>query len=130
MIMESIKEASGIELDKRQLDAQPIKTLGVHTVEARLTIDLIPELTILVYREGEAPETAYGLEEELVVEAEEAGQFVELAAELEAEFDEALEELDDEQDLEALLDATAATLNDESAAEDMDAAASAESDEG
>jgi large subunit ribosomal protein L9 len=130
MIMDSIKEASGIELDKRQLDAQPIKTLGVHTVEARLTIDLTPELTILVYREGDAPETAYGLDEDLVAEAEEAGQFVELAAELEAEFDEALEEMDVEQDLEALLDATAATLEDESEAQDMDEVISPESDEG
>ena len=130
MIMDAIKEASGIELDKRQLDAQPIKTLGVHTVEVRLTIDLIPELTILVYREGDAPESAYGLEEDLVVEAEEAGQFVELAAELEAEFDEALEEMDVEQDLEALLDATAATLEEESEAQDLDEVISAESDEG
>ena len=130
MIMDSIKEASGIELDKRQLDAQPIKTLGAHTVEARLTIDLIPELTILVYREGDAPETAYGLEEELVVEAEEAGQFIELAAELEAEFDEALEEVDVEQDLEALLDATAATMDEEDEAQVMDEVISAESDEG
>jgi large subunit ribosomal protein L9 len=96
MIMDAIEAEKGIQIDKRQLDAQPIKTLGVHKVEVRLTIDLVPELTVVVHREGEAPETAYGLEEELVEEAEEAGQFVELQAELEAEFDVALEEAEAE----------------------------------
>jgi len=96
MIIEAIQAEKGIELDKRQLDAQPIKTLGVHKVEVRLTIDLVPELTVVVHREGEAPETAYGLEEELAEEAEQAGQFVDLQAELEAEFDIALEEAEAE----------------------------------
>lgn len=108
MVIDAIQAEKGITLDKRQLDAQPIKTLGVHQVEVRLTIDLVPELTVVVHREGEAPETAFGLEEELVEEAEQAGQFVELQAELEAEFDVALEEaeaemeemLQDVQDLE------------------------------
>ncbi len=127
MIMDAIKDASGIELDKRQLDTQPIKTLGVHQVEARLTIDLIPELTILVYREGETPESAYGLEEDLAVEAEEAGQFVELAAELEAEFDEALEEV--EAETEELMQAAPAMVDEGSEAQDFDEEISAESDE-
>ena len=127
MIMDAIKDASGIELDKRQLDAQPIKTLGVHQIEARLTIDLIPELTILVYREGEAPNTAYGVEEDLAGEAEDAGQFVELAAELEAEFDEDLEEL--EAELEELLQATPDVADEDSTAQDFDEEISEESNE-
>jgi large subunit ribosomal protein L9 len=107
MVIEAIEAEKGIALDKRQLDAQPIKTLGVHQVEVRLTIDLVPELTVVVHREGEAPETAYGLEEELVEEAEQAGQFIDLQAELEAEFDVALEEAEAEmgevlQDVQAL----------------------------
>jgi large subunit ribosomal protein L9 len=107
MVIEAIEAEKDIALDKRQLDAQPIKTLGVHQVEVRLTIDLVPELTVVVHREGEAPETAYGLEEELVEEAEQAGQFIDLQAELEAEFDVALEEAEAEmgevlQDVQAL----------------------------
>jgi large subunit ribosomal protein L9 len=128
MIIDAIKDASGIALEKRQLDAQPIKTLGVHQVEARLTIDLIPELTVLVYREGESPETAYGLDQSAAVEAEDAGQFVELAAELEAEFDEALDEVEDAVE-ELLLDETVA-VDEASAAQDIDEEISEESDEG
>lgn len=66
MIAEALQEQSGAELDKRQIDGEPIKTLGVHTVVVRLTIDLVPEVTVLVHREGELPESAY--EAELPVE--------------------------------------------------------------
>jgi large subunit ribosomal protein L9 len=128
MIMDAIRDESGIELDKRQLDAQPIKTLGVHQVEARLTIDLIPEMTILVYREGEEPESAYGVEEELAVEAEEAGQFVELAAELEAEFDVALEEA--EAEMEELMQVEPTDAAEGSSEEVLEGEISDETDEG
>ena len=63
MIAESIENELGVELDKRQIDTQPIRMLGVHTVNVRLTIDLIPEVIVLVHREGEAPETAYNFVE-------------------------------------------------------------------
>jgi large subunit ribosomal protein L9 len=82
MIAEAIEEESGAQVERRDIDSQPLKTLGVHNVPIRLTIDLIPEITILVHREGEAPETAYAVEEEEVVEAETAGQFVDLVEEL------------------------------------------------
>ena len=85
MIAEAIEEESGAQVERRDIDSQPLKTLGVHNVPIRLTIDLIPEITILVHREGEAPETAYAVEEEEVVEAETAGQFVDLVEELDEE---------------------------------------------
>ena len=47
-----------------------------------MTIDLIPTVTAVVHREGEPPESAYELEEIAQLEAEAAGQFVELQAEL------------------------------------------------
>ncbi len=56
MIAEALQEQTGAELDKRQIDGEPIKTLGVHSVVVRLTIDLVPEVTVLVHREGELPE--------------------------------------------------------------------------
>lgn len=83
MIADAIEEKIGAQLDRRQVDTQPIKTLGVHNIEVRLTIDLIPSVTALVHREGEAPESAYEVEEIAQPEAEVAGQFVELQAELE-----------------------------------------------
>jgi large subunit ribosomal protein L9 len=83
MITDAIEEKIGAQLDRRQIDTQPIKTLGVHTVEVRLTIDLIPTVTAVVHREGEPPESAYELEKIAQLEAEAAGQFVDLQAELE-----------------------------------------------
>jgi large subunit ribosomal protein L9 len=82
MIAEVIEEQTGAQVERRDIDSQPLKTLGVHKVPIRLTIDLIPEIIVLVHREGEAPETAYTVEEEEVVEAETAGQFVDLVEEL------------------------------------------------
>jgi large subunit ribosomal protein L9 len=104
MIGDGIEEKIGAQVDRRQIDTQPLKTLGVHTVDIRLTIDLIPSIKILVHREGEPPESAYEIEEIAVPEAETAGQFVELQAEL------------DEQ--AAAEEAEAAALEDELVVED------------
>lgn len=57
MIASAIKEKSGFEVDRRQLDMQPIRVLGEHKVHVRLTLDLIPAVMVIVHREGEAVET-------------------------------------------------------------------------
>jgi large subunit ribosomal protein L9 len=54
MIAETIKKESGVEVSRRQLDFEPIRTLGTHRLKVRLTIDLVPEITVIVHREGEA----------------------------------------------------------------------------
>jgi large subunit ribosomal protein L9 len=41
MIADGIKEKASVEVDRRQLDLQPIRTLGEHKVHVRLTLDLI-----------------------------------------------------------------------------------------
>lgn len=56
MIAESISEKIGIEINRRQIDSQPLRTLGEHKVNVRLTVDLVPEVTVLVHREGESQE--------------------------------------------------------------------------
>lgn len=83
MIAEAIKEETGIEVDKRDVDSEPIKALGVHNAAVRLTIDLVPEITVLVHREGEPPETAYEIAAE-----ETAEEITESFAELKEELDE------------------------------------------
>ncbi len=93
MIVEGIEQETGAVIDRHQVEAQPIKTLGVHEVKIRLTLDLIPEITAVVHQEGEPPESAYEIEEPLDMELEGAGQFVDLQAELEAEDAEAEAEL-------------------------------------
>lgn len=84
MIANKIDEATGIKIDRRQLDVQPIRMLGEHQVSVRLTMDLIPEIKVIVYREGEAIETAILEAEETVaseVEAEEISVSTEASTE-------------------------------------------------
>ena len=85
MIADSIEAETGAVINRNQIDTQPIKILGVHEVPVRLTIDLIPELTIVIHREGEPPESAYEIEDLQYPEEEAAGTFADLQAELEAE---------------------------------------------
>ncbi len=72
------------EVDKRQIDCQPIKALGIHKANVRLTIDLIPSVTIVVHREGEAPESAFAETAAAQTREREAEAFAELSADLEA----------------------------------------------
>jgi len=55
MIADQILNKTGIKIERRQIDSQPIRVLGDHKARIRLTVDLMPEVKILVYREGEAP---------------------------------------------------------------------------
>jgi large subunit ribosomal protein L9 len=76
MIADAIREKTGVEINRRQLDSEPIRNLGTFKVHVRLTVDLVPEVTVVVHREGEAP----GLGEEEA--AEEAVAQVAVEAEL------------------------------------------------
>jgi len=54
MIGEAIQAKSGVEVARRQIDTQPLRVLGEYKVLIRLTVDLIPEISVIVHREGEA----------------------------------------------------------------------------
>ena len=69
MIAEAIKKQSGVEVQRRQMDFEPIRTLGTHIVHVRLTIDLIPEITVIVHREGETIEMLQKAQEQELEEA-------------------------------------------------------------
>jgi large subunit ribosomal protein L9 len=56
-ISTAIERETGIRIDRRHIMHQPIRELGTHKVAIRLTVDLIPEITVVVKGEGEA-ETA------------------------------------------------------------------------
>jgi large subunit ribosomal protein L9 len=58
MIAESLSKKTGVEVTCRQVDAQPLRMLGAYKVGVRLTVDLIPTVTVVVHREGEAPPAA------------------------------------------------------------------------
>jgi len=55
MIAKAISEKLGSEIDRRQVEVEPIRKLGDHTARIRLTVDLTPQITVIVHREGEAP---------------------------------------------------------------------------
>jgi large subunit ribosomal protein L9 len=93
MLAEAIERETGIKVDRREIDSQPLKILGVHRARVRLTVDLIPDITVIVHREGEPPESAYQVEV-----AEPAEAFSELRAELEAEAEAEEEEPESDQE--------------------------------
>jgi large subunit ribosomal protein L9 len=84
MIADALTEKLGLELNKRQIDSQPLRLLGLHNVSVRLTIDLIPEIEVVIYREGESPENYMvapeDLEEDEDIEVEESGPVLEPVA--------------------------------------------------
>ena len=49
----AIKEKTGVDVKRQQIDLQPIRVLGEHKAHVRLTMDLIPEIKVVVFREGE-----------------------------------------------------------------------------
>jgi large subunit ribosomal protein L9 len=52
----AIQEKTRFEVRKQQIDMQPIRNLGEFTAHVRLTMDLVPEIKVIVHREGEALE--------------------------------------------------------------------------
>jgi large subunit ribosomal protein L9 len=55
-VASAIQEQTRYEIKKQQLDMQPIREIGEFTANVRLTMDLIPQVKIIVHAEGEAPE--------------------------------------------------------------------------
>jgi large subunit ribosomal protein L9 len=53
----ALAEKVRFEVKRQQVDMQPIRTLGEFTAHIRLTMDLVPEIKIVVHREGESAES-------------------------------------------------------------------------
>jgi large subunit ribosomal protein L9 len=96
MIAESVSEKIGVEISRRQVDSQPLRTLGEHKVQIRLTVDLVPEVEVVVHAEGETTEVS-----EAEIEGEPATAAEEIAVE-EVEM-----EVPEEGELEPLSEETA-----------------------
>lgn len=56
-LADAIEKKTGFPAKRQQLDIQPIRTLGEHMARLRLTMDLVPEIKVVVFREGEADPT-------------------------------------------------------------------------
>jgi len=59
----AIQEKTRYEVKKQQIDMQPIRNLGEFMAHVRLTMDLVPEVRVIVHREGEAIEEGGQTEE-------------------------------------------------------------------
>ncbi len=55
MITDQLNKKYNLQLDRHQVEIQPIRNLGEFKAHARLTVDLTPEIKIIVHREGETP---------------------------------------------------------------------------
>lgn len=65
-VAEAIMEQTKYEVKRQQIDMQPIRELGEFKAHVRLTIDLVPEVKIIVHREGESADAATAEPEEKV----------------------------------------------------------------
>lgn len=55
MVVDAINTRLGTQLDHHVVDSEPLRSLGEFMVRIRLTVDLIPEVKVIVHREGEKP---------------------------------------------------------------------------
>jgi len=70
-IATALTEKVRFEVKRQQVDIQPIRTLGEFSAHIRLTMDLVPEVKIIVHRDGEAAEHA--VEEEKAEKPKKSG---------------------------------------------------------
>jgi len=70
MVADTIKEKLGVQVDRHQIICDPIRTIGEHKAHVRLTVDLIPEIKVVVHREGEAVKVEIPAEKPAEVTAE------------------------------------------------------------
>jgi large subunit ribosomal protein L9 len=90
-IAQSLSERLGTEIHRRQIDSQALRTLGVHRVAVHLTIDLAPEILVIIHREGESAEA-------VLVASERALKEEAVSVETVEDVPVAVDETDDEQD--------------------------------
>ena len=55
-VSKAIQDQTRYEVKRQQIDMQPIREAGEFKAHVRLTIDLVPEIKIIVHREGEVME--------------------------------------------------------------------------
>ncbi len=69
-IAEELTKKIGATVDRHLVEVQPIRNLGRYSAHVRLTVDLIPEILVIVHRENEAPELPETEEPQTEEEAE------------------------------------------------------------
>ena len=108
MIVDAVNEKIGTQLTHRQIDSQPLRMIGEHTVNIRLTVDMIPEIKVIVHREGETVQQAL----------EEAAELAEAGVDEEAEAEIVYDEFETDSEAATEGDAEQSTTEAEEQAED------------
>ena len=52
-IADAIQAAAGETIDRRSIMSEPLRLLGTFKIPVRLTVDLLPRVTVIIRREGE-----------------------------------------------------------------------------
>ena len=55
MVADALTKKIGATVDRHLVEVPSIRNLGTFKASVRLTVDLIPEISIIVHREGETP---------------------------------------------------------------------------
>lgn len=101
-IVKLVKSNYSIDIERRQVETEPVRQLGTYNIPVHLTMDLVPEITVVLHRENEVPveeEEIAAAEEEILIE-EEAEMLQEIVEDLE-ELEENLLESDTETETDA-----------------------------
>lgn len=53
MVIDKLKETKDIEIVRHQLVMEPLRNLGEYDIPVNLTLDLVPEIKVIIHREGE-----------------------------------------------------------------------------
>ena len=77
----AITEKIRFEVKRQQVDMQPVREIGEYPAHVRLTMDLVPEVKLVVHREGEAAVEEEAKEEKRKPKAKKAKAEAEAPAE-------------------------------------------------
>lgn len=58
MIIDAVNQQLNVNIDRHQIESQPLREVGEHQVKVRLTFDLIPEVKVIVESEDAEKQAA------------------------------------------------------------------------
>ncbi len=67
-VVEALEAKLGESIDRRKVETDPLRQVGLHRIPVRLSAEMVPELQVIVHREGEDPASYLLTEEEEIVE--------------------------------------------------------------
>jgi large subunit ribosomal protein L9 len=100
-IIDEVNAQLKVNLDRHQMETQPLREVGEHMVHIRLTFDLVPEVKVIVESEDaekseeESTKKKRSAKIEEIVQVEEGGEIVDAVEAVEAEAAQEVVEVDE-----------------------------------